>query len=153
MEIKIKLLDKKKDIKKLAKLFDDYRVYYGQKSDLKAAKSFLKKRTKNRESIVLFVQSKKGILGFVQLYPGFSSLSMKPLYTLNDLFVVEEYRGIGIGKILLQDAMKIAKDSKWKGLILETMKDNPARRLYKRMGFEEDKMFVHYAWQADAKIP
>ena len=37
-------------------------------------------------------------IGFTQLYPSFSSISMKELWILNDLFVQATKRGAGTGK-------------------------------------------------------
>ena len=39
---------KKKDIEKLSVLFDKYRIFYKQESDIENARSFLKKRMKRK---------------------------------------------------------------------------------------------------------
>ena len=125
-------------------LFDEYRKYYKQESDVIGAEKYLSDRLKNNESIIFVAIGDKKTIGFTQLYPGFSSLGMKPLWTLNDLFVLESYRSIGVGKALLDAAYKLGKSLNWKGMILETAHYNPARRLYEREGWKVDNEFLHY---------
>ncbi|MDF2958823.1 MAG: hypothetical protein K0S39_558 [Paenibacillus sp.] len=87
----------------------------------------------------------KRITGFTQLYPVFSSISMKRSLILNDLFVKEEYRKQGIAQLLLDEAKNYAKQMNAKGLELCTAIDNErARRLYERNGFVQDQEFFHY---------
>ena len=83
----------KYDSKDLAKLFDNYRIFYGQKSDLRSAEKFLLERLENQESEIFVADtSKNKLVGFVQLYPIFSSTKMQRLWLLNDLFVDDNYR-------------------------------------------------------------
>ncbi|MFK7947553.1 MAG: GNAT family N-acetyltransferase [Saprospiraceae bacterium] len=134
-------------LKELTKLFDGYRVFYKQESDTKAAEKFLKERLENDESIILMAFDDKGKgVGFTQLYPTFSSVSMQRFYILNDLFVLPTLRGQGIGESLLNAAKALAKANKWKGLALETATDNPAQKLYERLGWERSDDFYHYFW-------
>lgn len=135
------------DLTELTKLFDGYRVFYKQKSNLEAAKKFLKERLEKEESIILIALDDDGNgLGFTQLYPTFSSVSMQRFYILNDLYVLSTLRGQGIGESLLNAAKALAKANKWKGLALETATDNPAQKLYERLGWERSDDFYHYFW-------
>lgn len=136
-----------KHLFELTKLFDAYRVFYEQESDLAAAEKFLKERLEKDESIIYIALDNDGKgLGFTQLYPTFSSVSMQRFYILNDLFVVPEMRGKGIGESLLKLAQKLAIANNWKGLALETAADNPAQKLYERLGWEQSSDFYHYFW-------
>jgi GNAT superfamily N-acetyltransferase len=128
----------------LAILFDQYRVFYDQKSDLEGAKTYLEERLNNHQSIIIITEDDGELVGFTQLYPSFSSVSMKPLYILNDLFVIKEYRGNGIGQILLKAAGNLGKSLGWKGMVLETHFDNPAQKLYKREGWVLDEDYLHF---------
>lgn len=49
--------------------------------------------------------------------------------------VTSEYRGKGIGKLLLQTIIKDARQSGYKALSLSVSKHNSARRLYESIGF------------------
>ena len=86
-------------------------------------------------------------LGFTQLYPSFSSVSMQRVYILNDLYVSEKSRGQGIGESLMEYAKQFARKMGSKGLTLETAVDNPAQNLYKRLGWVKDTEVNHYTWE------
>ncbi|WP_420602072.1 GNAT family N-acetyltransferase [Flagellimonas sp.] len=135
------------DLELVVPLFDAYRVFYGQTSDFKAARSFLEERFNNGETVIFLAVENDKPIGFTQLYTTFSSVSMKPFYILNDLFVVPEFRKKGIGETLLNYAKKHCQEFNYKGLALETAIDNPAQKLYERLGWEKDKEYFHYFWK------
>lgn len=135
------------DFDQLATLFDAYRVFYRQESNIEGAKQFLKERTERGESVIYVAESDSYLVGFVQLYPIFSSTRMKRLWLLNDLFVLESYRGQGISKLLMGEAKQVAIKSESAGLILETEKTNiEGNSLYPKMGFTLDEDHNFYSW-------
>ncbi|MCH7523552.1 MAG: GNAT family N-acetyltransferase [Bacteroidetes bacterium] len=135
----------------IVSLFDAYRVFYGKPSDKNAAKQFLFERLKNRDSIIFLALVDNEAVGFTQLYPSFSSVSMKPIYILNDLFVTEAYRKQGIGVALLNKAKELCREQKYKGLALQTETTNPAQHLYERLGWKKDPD-LQYFWTNDELI-
>ena len=135
----------------IVSLFDAYRVFYRKPSDKKAAKKFLFERLKNRESIIFLALVDNEAVGFTQLYPSFSSVSMKPIYILNDLFVTAAYRKQGIGVALLDKAKELCREQKYKGLVLQTETKNPAQYLYERLGWKKDPD-LQYFWTNDELI-
>ncbi|MBO7748435.1 GNAT family N-acetyltransferase [Paenibacillus sp. MWE-103] len=135
------------ELDELAAVFDQYRVFYGQPSDVSAARAFLFERFEYRDSIVFAARDVRtdALVGFAQLYPAFSSISMARSLILNDLFVVPDARKRGIGQLLLDAALRYAKQTNAKGLELSTAAGNvAARRLYERNGYERDESFYHY---------
>lgn len=126
-------------------LFDAYRVFYKQASDPKAAKDFLHERFLKKESIIYLALIDNKAVGFTQLYPAFSSVSMQQAYILNDLFVNSDYRRQGIGEALLNKAKAMCVNNNYKGLMLETAADNPAQHLYERLGWERETNLC-YVW-------
>ncbi|MFK7921305.1 MAG: GNAT family N-acetyltransferase [Bacteroidia bacterium] len=135
------------DIAEIAKLFDAYRVFYQQDSDLPSAEIYLKTRFQNHESQIFWAQDEAGRgLGFVQLYPSFSSVSMQRLWILNDLFVSQSARKKGVGEALMERAKLMAIDTGAKGLQLETGQDNHnAQALYEKLGYvKSEDYFVYY---------
>lgn len=136
------------ELEQLVPLFDQYRVFYGQPTDLSSAETFLKNRFQNKESIILVVYKGNLIVGFTQLYYTFSSVSLEKSLILNDLFVSPEYRGQGVGALLLKSAQEFCTENQYKGLALETAIDNPAQKLYERMGWKKDFHCFHYFWHA-----
>ena len=137
-----------RDLDEIAILFDAYRVFYQQKSDIESAKRFLKARFEQEQSIVFIAEKAGKAVGFTQLYPMFSSVSMQESFVLNDLYVDENERKQGIGEKLLVTAQGYAKTNHLKGLTLETGIDNPAQKLYERLGWSKDDGAYHYFWKA-----
>ncbi len=128
------------DVSRLAPLFDSYRTFYRQESDLEGAHRFLADRLEAGEARVFLAEDEEGAaIGFVQLFPSFSSVSMKRLWILNDLFVVSSARKAGVARALMERARQLAIETGAKGLILETEPDNrPAKTLYEDLGWELD---------------
>ncbi|WP_222984418.1 GNAT family N-acetyltransferase [Flagellimonas meishanensis] len=135
------------DLDKIVPLFDAYRMFYQQKSDKDAALAFLKERLEKQESVVFFALEGTQAAGFTQLYKTFSSVSLEPFYILNDLYVAPEFRKKGVGEALLNRAKTFCMEQNGKGLALETAVDNPAQKLYERLGWEKDTDFFHYFWK------
>lgn len=142
MEIITATLDHLDD---LAPLFDAYRVFYGQPSDLDRARSFLRDRLYLGESVVFLAYAHSRPVGFTQLYPSFSSVSTQRLWVLNDLYVAPELRGQRVGERLIERAAQFATEFGAKGLSLSTAITNTSgQRLYERVGFVRDEEFYHY---------
>ncbi len=129
---------KLKDLKVLAELFDAYRIFYKQDSNISAAKRYLKQRIMQNDSIIYIAFENDDAVGFTQLYPMFSSVSMQSMYILNDLFVIPSHRNKGIGEALLDRAKHLCRSENNKGLGLQTAFDNPAQNLYSRLGFVKE---------------
>jgi ribosomal protein S18 acetylase RimI-like enzyme len=125
------------DIQQLAELFDQYRIFYHKNSDIPAAEKFLTERIKNNDSEIFVAEYEEKLVGFVQLYPLFSSTRMKRYWLLNDLYVHENQRGKGYSKDLIEEAKRMAKSSDACGILLETGKSNDiGNQLYPACGFE-----------------
>ncbi|WP_297691740.1 GNAT family N-acetyltransferase [uncultured Eudoraea sp.] len=139
---------KEEHIPILIPLLDKYRVFYGQISDEQAAERFLESRMKNKDSVIFLAIYKGSPAGFTQLYPSFSSVSLKPIFILNDLYVYHEFRNKGIGEVLLNHAQEYCKLLEYKGLALETAINNPAQKLYERLGWNKNNTSIHYFWEA-----
>ncbi|MFA1712075.1 GNAT family N-acetyltransferase [Peribacillus frigoritolerans] len=133
------------ELESLTELFDLYRVFYEQTSDPGRAREFLRERLTKGESVV-FMAFDEGIpIGFVQLYPSFSSVSMMRSWVLNDLFVKESARKKGFGEGLLNAAIAFARETGAKGVSLETGKENVnAQKLYEKIGFARESNHFYY---------
>ncbi len=125
------------DVDALAPLFDAYRVFYAQASDLAAARGFLDARLRNGESTVLIATHEGSMVGFTQLYPMFSSVRLARTWVLNDLFVASHARRCGIARALLAAAADFARDDGALRLELETTPGNAgAQALYRDRGWQ-----------------
>jgi ribosomal protein S18 acetylase RimI-like enzyme len=129
----------------LTPLFDAYRVFYEQPTDLAGARDYLRERLSYLESaIFLALDDQKG-LGFTQMYPSFTSIYMERIWILYDLYVVPEARGLGIGRALMDRAQRFARESGAKRVELSTARDNrPAQALYESLGYQRDEAFYFY---------
>lgn len=129
----------------LVPLFDAYRIFYEQPSDPAGARKYLHGRLSNRESVVFLARDGDKGLGFTHLYPSFTSIRMRRLWILYDLYVIPEARHQGIGRALLEKARVFAKESGAHRLELSTAKDNyAAQALYESVGYVRDQDFYFY---------
>lgn len=133
-------------LKELTELLHEYRLFYGQDSNKKDCKRFLKERFQKKDSVIFIGTYEGKPVGFTQLYSSFSTVSLKPLLILNDLFVHPDYRNKGVAKALLEEAKTHCIFEKNKGLALETALDNPAQKLYESLGWIKDEEMLHYFW-------
>ncbi|GIO95256.1 N-acetyltransferase [Paenibacillus lautus] len=138
-----------KDLDKAAALFNQYRQFYKREDDLNGAEEYIRERLTRGDSIMYLADYNSGgtlaTAGFLQLYPSFSSLSMSRLWILNDLYVDSEYRGLGIGRKLLDQAKAHALQTGAKGLTLSTQLHNvTAQQLYASAGYVQDEEFAYY---------
>ncbi len=145
MEVSIKKANKS-DISEVSKLFNAYRVFYKQESDLDLASKFISERIQNSEStIFVAITDKNQYVGFTQLYPSFLSVSAKRTWILNDLYVQESARGNGVATKLMNKAKELAKENQLKGISLSTAKTNTnAQNLYESLGYERDSINYSY---------
>jgi len=138
----------KKDLKQLAELFNAYRMFYQKKSDIEGALNFLSERIENSDSEIFVCESSKVLIGFVQLYPLFSSTRMKKYWLLNDLFVHQACRGKGISVGLIDKAKILVKQTNACGMMLETKKTNLiGNSLYLKTGFNLNEGSNFYEWE------
>jgi len=134
------------DLDEVAIVFDAYRVWYRKDCDIDGAKEFIKNRIVNGESIIFLAEDENQVVGFTQLYPIFSSTRMKPMWLLNDLYIVESKRGQGLGRNLIQAAKNHCVKTSACGILLETETSNKiGNRLYQKEKFHlEENNF--YFW-------
>ena len=137
-----------KNLDTVANLFDAYRQFYGKSSDLEAARKFLLERFNHGESVIFIAYEGNESVGFTQLYPSFSSVSMARIFVLNDLFVTPHGRQKGVAAHLLQAATEYAKATGAVRLLLSTATTNLiAQATYEATGWLRDKQFVHYNFE------
>jgi GNAT superfamily N-acetyltransferase len=139
-------------IELVAPLLDAYRQFYDQPSDVTAAESFLRGRLYDGSSVVFLAVSAAdaatGALGFTQLYPSFSSLSLRPIWILYDLFVTPAARRRGVGGALLEHARHFATATGAGELTLQTAVTNrAAQALYVAHGWKRDDEYDTYTLQ------
>jgi GNAT superfamily N-acetyltransferase len=131
----------------VAVLFNAYRQWYGQEPNPNGARGFIAARLEQSDSEIFLALDDAMAVGFTQLYPSFSSIAMRPIWVLNDLFVVESARKMGVARSLLKAAERFARKTKAARLVLATANDNrAAQALYEKLGWVKDDEFIHYKY-------
>ncbi|POY37341.1 GNAT family N-acetyltransferase [Solitalea longa] len=135
-------------------LFNNYRIFYKQDSDILLAQQFIQARLDNNESIIFVaLNEKEEPLGFTQLFPIYSSVRAVKNWLLNDLYVDANYRKQGVGEQLIQTVLQFAREDGAKYVDLSTAIDNyTAQSLYEQIGFEKqdaDREFYNYRIKVD----
>lgn len=135
------------DVPRIAPLFDAYRQFYRQPSDPAGAKAFLAQRAERGESLLFVAEEEQGgaALGFVQVYPVFSSVRCRRAWILNDLFVIPDARRLGVARALLRFVAHQAQavGAAYVELATETSNAN-ARALYESEGYVREAGYEHY---------
>lgn len=130
------------DLEALASLFDRYRQFQGQPADPAAASAFLRARFEHGQSVLFVADDAGAAIGFAQLYPSFSSVSLSRAFILNDLFVAETGRRQGVASALLAAVEAYAWACDAARVTLNVARDNvSAQALYRSRGWTPDTQF------------
>lgn len=131
----------------LTPLFIKYREFYGELPFPDSSRKFLETRLKRKESVIYLAlaDDEDKLLGYCQLFPSYSSLSLKRVWILNDIFVAEDARRMLVADRLLQTAKQMAKETNAVRMRVATSVDNEvAHKVYESIGFREDTKFKNY---------
>lgn len=127
-------------------LFNAYREFYGQSSDLQQAEQFIQERVMGAESIIFLAYLEEEPVGFAQLFPVFSSVAMKRAFLVNDLFVAKQARKQGVAQALMEQCYSYCQQEDARYMMLETARDNvQAQKLYEKMGMTIDDTVYYYS--------
>lgn len=138
------------DLPVILPLFDGYRQFYEQVSDLSACENYLNERLSNIESVLYlayeWVNGLRVGVGFSQLYPTFSSVTLRKFWVLHDLYVEESYRKQGIAKELINKCKDMAIENAPIGIVIESRISNQsAQHLFDAVGFvKEGEHYFYY---------
>lgn len=129
----------------LVPLFDAYRRFYREDSDLEGARRFLLDRFEHNQSVIFLAYRDSQAIGFMQLYPSFSSTAMRRIFILNDLFVAPDSRRGGVGTALLNAAAEYGRRVGAARLALSTeLTNTTAQAVYEAAGWKRDAVFCVY---------
>ena len=132
-------------IEGISVLFDLYRQFYKYQKDLNNSKNYIYKRIVNDESIIFIGIENENIIAFVQLYEAFDSLNLNKKLVLYDLYVLEKYRKLGIGRKLMNKSKDFAINNNFLRIELSTSIDNySAQKLYESLDYIRDKEYYDY---------
>lgn len=120
-------------------LFDNLQEYGDPKSDIEKAVDYALKETTSFGGFILVSYLEKEISGVVVV----NKTGMKDYIPENILVYIathKEHRGKGIGKVLMQKTIDLAKGS----IALHVEPENPARFLYEKVGFSSKYIEMRY---------
>ncbi|BEL07345.1 GNAT family N-acetyltransferase [Actinoplanes sichuanensis] len=134
------------DLPEVAALFAGYLDFYHRPASTERVLAFLRERHERGESVVFLARTEDGTpAGFVNVYPTFSSLSMAPVWTLNDLFVSATARRTGAGRALVRACADEARAAGAVAVQLQTAPENEtAQALYRSEGFQPDTFAAYW---------
>jgi len=130
----------------VSELFNDYRIFYEQTSDVLACRTFiLQNLQENRSKIFLLLDDRSQAVGFSQLYPSVCSLSLRPYYYLSDLYTTKSARKNGYARHLMNYITDYFTNAGAQRLTLDTAISNKiAQRLYESLGYEREEVYITY---------
>jgi ribosomal protein S18 acetylase RimI-like enzyme len=90
-------------------------------------------------------------IGYALFYPNFASFrGQKGLY-LEDIYIKQEYRGKGVGEMMLKHLARIAKERGCERIDFQVLDWNmPAIRFYEKLGAKRDEEERHFKFTDEA---
>lgn len=124
----------------------EYREFCGMPARAETCRIFFTNRLlENNAKTFIALSDANEVMGFVNLYPCFSTLALEKIWILNDLAVSSKFQRLGIAGQLIEEAMAFAQGTGAARIELKTQIDNTgAQKLYSHLGFTVDKDHVYY---------
>jgi GNAT superfamily N-acetyltransferase len=125
------------DVPQILRFIRKLATFERMENEVEATEDILRKNLFERKSAEVIIAEWLGkAVGFVLFFHNFSTFLGKPGIYIEDLFVKEEFRGKGIGKILLKRIAQLAVERECGRVEWWVLKWNPALEFYRRMGAE-----------------
>ncbi len=155
MDIKIKVADyeNEKDANDVLDVLDAYsRDPMGQGEPLSefVKENLIDELNDMPTAVSILAYAGEKPIGLANCFLGVSSFKAKRLINIHDLVVIPEYRGRGIGRVLLESVEQKAEQMGCCKITLEVRDDNRAQSLYKRFGFAPNEPEMYF-WSKELK--
>jgi GNAT superfamily N-acetyltransferase len=89
-------------------------------------------------------------LGLALHRPSYSTFDGRPGLYVEDLFIAERARRLGIGRLLMARLAAIAQGRRCARMSLAVLPWNPARQFYRRLGFTQVEDWLPYQLSGEA---
>jgi GNAT superfamily N-acetyltransferase len=135
----------------LLPLIAGYQRFYGAEPDVERNRIFFSRFLHpSDEGLLMGAWAEGGLAGFATLYWFFSSTKAAESVLMNDLFVREDVRGVGVGRALIKSALDETRRRGAAHLEWFTAPDNvAAQRLYDSVS--DAKRSVWRAYEIDVE--
>jgi GNAT superfamily N-acetyltransferase len=90
------------------------------------------------------------VVGFAIHRPSYSTFDGRPGLYVEDLFVADRARGLGIGRTLMARLAALARERGCSRMSLAVLHWNPARDFYRRLGFVQVEDWLSYQLSGEA---
>jgi GNAT superfamily N-acetyltransferase len=98
----------------------------------------------SEDGLLLGARREGRLVGHACLYWHFSSTAARETVLMNDLFVIPELRGEGVGRALIEASLEVARERGAASLEWQTAPDNhTAQRLYDSTGAERSTWLTY----------
>ena len=125
------------EYEELLPLIAAYQRFYGVEDvdDGRNREFFRRFLAPSEDGLLLAARREGELVGYACLYWHFSSTAARETVLMNDLFVVPEVRGGGVGRALIEASLAVARERGAADLEWQTAPDNhTAQRLYDATG-------------------
>ena len=141
----------KEDTEKILFFIRELAIYEKMADQVEATSEILEKNLFGpypRAEVIFAVKNGEEV-GFVLFFHNFSTFLGKPGIYIEDLFVLPEFRGKGVGKALISQIAELAVERDYGRVEWWVLNWNPARRFYDDIGAESMDEWVVYRLTGD----
>ncbi|MBY0450486.1 MAG: GNAT family N-acetyltransferase [Cyanobacteria bacterium] len=129
-----------------ADLVHEYRQSLGLASNIHEVRHFVFTRMTLEDSLVYIAADEQEPMGFIQLYPSFSTAQLESMWYLHDIYVRPTHRQKGVAKLLLARAIDFARERGDCAICIPVQPNNQeAISLCQAAGFHIDSTMTHYS--------
>jgi ribosomal protein S18 acetylase RimI-like enzyme len=101
--------------------------------------------SRHPSKLVLLATCKNEYAGLSNCFINFGTFAAKPYINIHDIIVRGNYRGQGIGRRLIEEIIRRARELDCSKITLEVRDDNKnAQALYANCGFKESSPVMHF---------
>lgn len=93
---------------------------------------------------ILLARKNGRAVGFLLFYEVFSTWTARPSLHVEDFFLEEDARGLGLGRRMLAELARIGLARDARRIDLNVLEWNPARAFYERLGFRPRLDWIGY---------
>jgi len=108
-----------------------------KENDKHISEEILKKKIENNE--ILVIENKEKIIGWLRY-----NLFWDNIPFMNMIYFLEEYRKIGLGKILVEFWENEMKNNGYKNVLTSTQSNEDAQHFYRKLGYIEIGGFKYF---------